>query len=344
VAVWETDKAGSTVGSRSPTCPPLPMVFAAVSPCPHPAVFRLADPVPAAVARHNAVWQARWERFLAATPPPRWEPPVPLDAEWRMRYETYLPVVEYVASLRRLARLVLPHPSWIPLALGATVGHLSPRTCFSSLPDLWSYLPPAWCGRVTLTTEELPALFAALADPTQFGTAAGRYPNQLTLLRERRWPAVAVLLDVGCGTGEGTREAVAAIRETGCPARGIGVTREPLEAWMATAGWFPHRLSARTPPLPGVQFVAGEAAALPVRGPIAAILCNGLIGGRFVQSETAFRGILAEFARVLAPGGIVLVGCRFHAGRENALMCFRRQAEATGWRVSGDSRDLVLCR
>lgn len=320
------------------------MVFAAVSPCRHPAVFRLVDPVPAVVARHNAVWQARWERFLAAVPPPRWDPAVPVDADWRMRYESYLPVVEYVASLRRLARLVLPHPSWVPLALAVTVGHLSPRTCFPSLPDLWSYLAPAWCGRVTLTTEELPALFAALADPTQFGTAAGRYPSQLARLREHRWSADAVLLDVGCGTGEGTQEAVAAIRETGCPVSGIGVTREPLEAWMASSGWFPHRPTAGAVPLPGVRFVAGEAAALPVHGPVAAILCNGLIGGRFVQSDAAFRGVLAEFGRVLAPGGIVLVGCRFHAGRESALTRFRDLAEATGWRVSGDSRDLVLRR
>lgn len=296
----------------------------------------------AAVARHNAVWQARWNRFLAMNPPPRWNPAIPVDAEWRMRYEVCLPVAEYVASLRRLARLVLPHPAWIPLALGTTTAHLAPRTGFSSLPDFWSYLPPDWCGRVTLTVGELPALLAALADPPQFGTAAGRYPNQLALLREHHWSGPVTVLDVGCGTGEGTREVVALLREMGCQATGVGVTREPLEAWMGSTGCFPHR-SPGVPPT-GVRFVVGEAEALPVHGPFALVLCNGLIGGRFVQTESAFRRILSEFARVLAPEGIVLVGCRFHAGREAALVQFRHVAEMTGWQVTGDCRDLVLGR
>ncbi len=259
-----------------------------------------------------------------------------------MRYEICLPVAEYVGSLRRLARLVLPHPSWIPLALGTTIAHLAPRTGFPSLPDFWSYLPLEWWGRVTLTVAELPALLAALADPPQFGTAAGRYPNQLALLREQHWTEPVTVLDVGCGTGEGTGEVVALLREMGCQASGIGVTREPLEAWMGSTGCFPHRSSA-TPPT-GVRFVVGEAEALPVIGPFAVVLCNGLIGGRFVQTEAAFRRILGEFARVLARGGIVLVGCRFHAGREAALAQFRQLAAATGWQVAGDCRDLVLGR
>ncbi len=270
---------------------------------------------------------------------------MPVDAEWRLVYESYLPVAEFVASLRRLGRLVLPHSSWIPAVLAETGRHLASRCVFPSLPDLWSYLPPVWEDRVTLTVEELPALFAALADPSRFGTAAGRYPDQLARLREwtADWPGERTLLDVGCGTGEGTREALAALLGTGCKVRAVGVTREPLEAWMAANGCFPHRPAEPLPPvLPGLHFLAGDATALPLHGSFSVILCNGLIGGQFLRTDAAFHSLLSEFARLLGPGGVVLAGCRFHAGREAALARFRELAETAGWGVAGECRDLVL--
>ena len=83
-------------------------------------VFRLDAAVQAAVREHNAKWRGYWERFLAAAAPPRWERGVPISAEWRGLYETYLPVAEYVSSLRRLARTlprprepVQPVPNWL---------------------------------------------------------------------------------------------------------------------------------------------------------------------------------------------------------------------------------------
>lgn len=308
-------------------------------------MFRLDHSVAEAVRRHNECWGVRWECLLGRVPPPRWDRALPLDAEWRMVYESYLPVAEFAASLRRLGRLVLPHPSWVPAVLAETGRHLASRCVFPSLPDLWSYLPPAWCGRVTLTVAELPALFAALADPSRFGTAAGRYPDQLARLREvgRRRAGELTLLDVGCGTGEGTREALAVLRETGGRVRAIGVTREPLEAWMAANGCFPHRSAEPMPPaMPGLHFVAGDAAALPLHGHVSVILCNGLIGGQFLRTDAAFHSLLAEFARLLSPDGWILAGCRFHAGREASLTRFRELAAARGWQVAGDCRDLVL--
>lgn len=263
-----------------------------------------------------------------------------------MRYEAYLPVADFVASLRRLAGLVLPHPSWTPTVLAETGRHLASRCVFPSLPDLWAYLPPQWCGRVTLEPEELPALLAALADPSRFGTAAGRYPDQLARLREWAGDArgEATLLDVGCGTGEGTREALAALRETGCRGRAVGVTREPLEAWMATSGRLPHRPAEAAVPPPGLHYAVGDAVALPLRGTFDIILCNGLIGGKFMDTGATFRAVLAEFARLLAPGGIVFVGCQFHAGREPALARFRETAEQMGWNLAGHCRNWELQR
>jgi SAM-dependent methyltransferase len=310
-----------------------------------PSVFRLDQAVAEAVRQHNECWSRRRECLFGRLPPPRWDRTLPLDAEWRMLYESYLPVAEFAASLRRLGRLVLPHPAWIPAVLAETGRHLASRCLFPSLPDLWSYLPPAWCGRVTLTVAELPALFAALADPSRFGTAAGRYPDQLARLRDwaAGWPGELTLLDVGCGTGEGTWETLAMLLGMGCRARAIGVTREPLEAWMAANGCFPHRPAEPPPPaLPGLHFLAGDATALPLRGHFSVILCNGLVGGQFLRTDSAFQSLLAEFARLLGPGGVVLAGCRFHAGREAALTRFRELAETAGWQVAGDCRDLVL--
>ena len=318
-----------------------------MTPFPHQQVFRLDAAVHAAVQAHNAKWRGRWERFLALAPPPRWQRGAPVSAEWRALYEIHLPVAEYVSSLRRLARLVLPHPSWIPAALALHAAHLATRSAhFASLLDLWSYLPPRLAETVTLSVDRLPALLAALADPPRFGTADGRYPGQLAMLRSwvrRDLSGPLAFLDVGSGTGEGTREAATALREAGHVVRAVGVTREPLEAWMAQAGCFPHReADCQVRCDDDVHFVAGEAAALPVQGRFAVILCNGLVGGRFVQEDTAFMAILSEFARLLAADGSVLMGCRFHAGRERHLARFRDVAAGLGWEVAGTNRDMVL--
>jgi len=167
----------------------------------------------------------------------------------------------------------------------------------------------------------------------------------LARLRElgRRWAGELTLLDVGCGTGEGTREALAVLREAGCRARAIGVTREPLEAWMAANDRFPHRpAKPMQPAMAELYFITGDALGLPVHEKASVILCNGLVGGQYLRTDGAFHSLLSEFARLLGPGGLVLVGCRFHAGREAALTRFRELAEAAGWGVAGDCRDLVL--
>jgi SAM-dependent methyltransferase len=298
-----------------------------------PTAFRLGDEVRAALANHNREWEQRWQRFVACVPPPRWHRAIPISAEWRALYEAYLPVSEYVRSLRLLARLVLPHPSWLPAAL--------------ALPDLWFYLPPAFDGRVLVRLDQLPALLAALADPPQFGTADGRYPEQLATLRgwaRRHTADKARLLDLGSGTGEGTREAAAILQEEGLEAQAVGVTREPLEAWMAATGQFPHRAqhAGETAALHSCRFLAGDAQSAPCRGPFDIILCNGLAGGRFLHTDTAYWQLLNEFRRLLAPGGLVLLGCRFHDGREQHLLRFRELAEANDWSATGTLRDLVL--
>jgi ubiquinone/menaquinone biosynthesis C-methylase UbiE len=90
------------------------------------------------------------------------------------------------------------------------------------------------------------------------------------------------------------------------------------------------------------HFVVGSANQVPIRQQHDAILCNGLIGGRFLFSDADLQAALAEFSRLLAPRGLALVSCRFHAGRELFLERFRELAVASGWRVEGEIRDLVL--
>jgi hypothetical protein len=67
-----------------------------------------------------------------------------------------------------------------------------------------------------------------------------------------------------------------------------------------------------------------------------------LVGGRFLHTEAAYRHLLDEFSRLLAPDGVIPLGCRFHDGREQHLLRFREFAEETGWSATGTLRDLVL--
>jgi len=99
-------------------------------------------------------------------------------------------------------------------------------------------------------------------------------------------PAGRSWLDVGCGSGALTTAALA----TG-PARVSGVDRSPgfLRAARSRAGG----------PLSG--FVAGDAAALPLPGGRFGVVVSGLCLN-FVPDP---RLAAAEFARVVAPGGVV---------------------------------------
>jgi ubiquinone/menaquinone biosynthesis C-methylase UbiE len=97
------------------------------------------------------------------------------------------------------------------------------------------------------------------------------------------------LLDVGCGTGAAVRAAAEVVE------RAVGVDLSPkmlAEARRRAAG------------LPGVEFVEGDSEALPFEdGEFSAVLCTTSLH-HYPRPEVAAR----EMARVLAPGGRVVIG------------------------------------
>jgi len=278
-----------------------------------------------------------------------------LGPELRGRYEAYLPVAEFLADLCRLGERVLPHPAWVPAVLRrGRSGCLPAAGAPASLPDLWADLPEALAGRVAFPPEDLEALLCALADPPRFGTDADRYPAQQRWLAgaftEQRGKPVAVL-DLACGVGLGTFATAALARHCGVgPARVLGITLEPLEAWMAEHRCLPHdpprerRLRQVAGPAAQVAFLAADVRHLPLTGPFAGVLCNGLMGGPWLHREGDMTTVLDESARVLTPDGWMVVANRFHEGCRAAVEAFMRHARERGWWVSGDWHDLVLRR
>lgn len=271
------------------------------------------------------------QRILEAgrIPPPWWAPGLIITPELRATYNRYLPPGPILRALRHRLAATLPGPAWVPLPLRPPG--------FLSMPDFWHALPPHLAGRLRWRPDELPALAAAIAAPARFGTRAARYPEQLALIRDLPSCRLRTVVDLACGTGQDTWEIA---RHLPDGATIIGVTREPLEAWMAHHRCLPHwshadrrRLGLAFPPPPPeavhVAFVAGDALAPPTP-PADLVICNGLIGGPALHQPKALAAIWDALRHATAPGGAILIGDRFHQGHAPALRRFLEHAKTTG--------------
>lgn len=299
-----------------------------------PEIFFQWQHASATLARHNAQWEAllrNWhERGGVA-----WTPGMIVSPEIRGRFESFLPWREFSRSLRSVARAFLPSEAWVP--------RLLQDNALESILEFWEELPQ-YSGRVSLVDDELLPFFCACADPPRFGTDVGRYPQQLDVLRQMELPPGGRLLDLGCGVGLGTLEAVAALGLAG----GVGVTQEPLEAWMAKSHRLPHdpvrsRHFSQFADV-SAQFVAGDVLEWCGEGGFAVILCNGLAGGRFLSQDEQLRKLLKVFEAQLALGGVVGMANAFHEGQRSAVERLLALAQEEGWQVVGTWQNAVMTR
>lgn len=299
----------------------------------------------------NDKWVQRERLFARHAPLPFWAPGLILTDAIRSVYEHFLPVAEYAWDLASVLSDVLPgtfkndaFSAWVPASL---------RQPPASLPDLWAKLPPPVAGRLTWASDDLWSLACALAAPLQYGTTAGRYPEQQRALRD--WlqhsgrPRFAV--DYACGTGQGTWE-LATLLPPGSLV--VGITLEPLESWLAShrdtsyLEWAFQKTDAKYEyPIVNdrveVDFVAGDFHSLAWRQTTDLIVCNGLIGGPLLNRPDAMRDVWQRFARGLSPGGLLLIGNRFHAGHAPDWAAFLAQRPDGIREIRADDHCFVFC-
>ncbi len=301
----------------------------------------------------NGKWGAAQGRFRRQAPPPWWAPGLRLTPAIRAVYNLWLPVDEYLRDLRAVATARLPHPSWCPQRLRNPQQDGGPNRLPSplSLPDLWALLPAGLAGEATIRSDQLLPLLCALADPPRYGTAPRRYPGQaarLAAFAEHFAGAVCRLADLGCGVGLGTLALAADLaNHLDGRVQAVGLTLEPLEAWMASHRRLPHDplRERQFPSLPDncrVDFLAAHVEALPWRGRFDLVVVNGLVGGPLFARPAQLAALPAWLSDQLAPGGRVLMANAFHAGQVPAVAAFRQLAVRAGWSVVGPDHDLEL--
>jgi SAM-dependent methyltransferase len=274
----------------------------------------------------------------------------------RGRVETFFPIVPYIRGLARLGCDLLPDSSWLPLPLRLRQVHLTPAPSEDSpdsILDLWRMLPEHLADDPAVPPTSPETLYCALADPQRFGTGVDRYPEQLqrigTFASTHTGRALSVI-DIGCGIGLGTLEIARVVQtRTTSLCRVVGLTREPLEAWMATHRRAPHAperetaMRAFAPDLPAA-FVAADATRVPLQVKADIVVCNGLIGGDAFHSPDQYNALLDECNRILTPGGCLFAANRFHDGVQTRVAQFLALAQRRRWHVAGTSRDVVIGR
>ena len=292
---------------------------------------------------HNMVWSRRqevWRRYAGGG---WWGRGSIISPEMRGFYEKFLPFGEFKHSLITMGEQILESPDWVPNILRSND--------ILSLLDFWAMLPDAFAGRVTFAEDDLFPLFCAIADPSRFGTADNRYPVQLRqiddFIRHVGQGRAVRMIDLGCGVGLGTLEIARLVVATGGSV--VGVTSEHLEVWMARNRRLPHdivreRLFRRYPTALPVTFVQGFAESYHDGMQYDAVVCNGLAGGRFLNTRDKLTAFLTSCGRLLAPQGRLFLANRFHEGERFGVERLRSLALQFGWCIEGNWRTMILCR
>ena len=128
----------------------------------------------------------------------------------------------------------------------------------------------------------------------------------------------------------------------------VGVTAEGLEAWMAANRRVPHnrrlerQFPASLPDNARAVFRQGLAECYADGSVYDIILCNGLAGGRFLNSHRQIAALLDNLRRLVAPDGIVLMGNHFHDGTRSGVESVMRLAAESGWQLAGDWRGFSM--
>jgi len=177
-------------------------------------------------------------------------------------------------------------------------------------------------------------LFWSFMPERFYGSGSDRYPGQSATIAEwiqqRNFRGRRLrCLDAASGDGANTYGVARLLVGQGwLPDRFEieGWTLEPLEAWAAAQGRFPHdparealfreetldcfEQGADT----AIRFCCADILNAPGAEPFDLILCNGLLGGPIIHDRRRMDTAVSNLAGLLAPGGMLLAADHFHGG------------------------------
>jgi SAM-dependent methyltransferase len=279
--------------------------------------------------------QRTFSAYQAFCPPPWAGPDLQITPEITYQSELWLPLDQLLPHFLCLYRNALTYPpilsstsfaqdtSWAAIVAGFPPflkQHDNPATLLEQLIGddwlrmrflFWSFMPGRFYGG---GSDRYPAQSVAI---TEWLRQRGRHGKQL------------LCLDAACGDGAASYGLARLCAKDGWPPdmfKVEGWTLEPLEAWAAAQGCFPH-----DPVREGIfrdetsdcfkkgfdtaiRFCCADILDAPRAGPFDLILCNGLLGGPIIHGREDMEIAVRNLADLLAPGGMLLAADHFHGG------------------------------
>lgn len=177
-------------------------------------------------------------------------------------------------------------------------------------------------------------LFWSFMPQRFYGSGSDRYPGQTATIAEwsrqrRKRDKRLRCLDAASGDGANTYGVARLLVEQGWLPDRIeiaGWTLDPLEAWSAAHGRFPHdparEVFYRERTLDcfeqgydaTIRFCCRNILDTPKERQFDLILCNGLLGGPIIHDRCAMDTVVRNLAGLLSSGGMLLAADHFHGG------------------------------
>jgi SAM-dependent methyltransferase len=273
--------------------------------------------------------------YTACCPAPWASPGLHITPEITYQSELWLPLDQLRKHFHTLYRHSLTYP---PILSSSPLAH---GTSWAAIvADFPEYLKPYYNPAALL--EQLVVdnglrmrfLFWSFMPGRFYGGGSDRYPAQSAaitewLRRRGRHGRKMRCLDAACGDGAATYGLARLCAENGRPPDSFeieGWTLEPLEAWAAAHGRFPHEpvREALYREETGyciekgfdrvVRFCCANILNVPAAEPFDLIICNGLLGGPILNLRADMETAVCNLAGLLAPGGMLLAADHFHGG------------------------------
>ena len=290
---------------------------------------------PLLFAGHIRRLQRMFSAYQACCPPPWAGPGLHVTAEINYQSELWLPLDQLCNHLQALYRQSLTYP---PILSSTPFAHSSSwAAVVAGFPAfLKPYANPAALLEQLVDDDGLRTgfLFWSFMPERFYGGGSDRYPAQTATIREWLWQRdrhdkKLRCLDAACGDGAATYSLARLCVEQGWRPDSLeieGWALEPLEAWAAAQGRFPHD-PAREEDFrevtrdcfeqgfdTAIRFCCADILDAPEAAPFDLIICNGLLGGPILHASDDMATAVRNLAGLLAPGGMLLADDHFHGG------------------------------